>query len=279
MGIFVHILSGSCKKMNRNTRTYRQSLSNGIPVFIIMIPLIFAVVGVILLINFINQKAENDRFMETAVPVNATCTDVWSETSGSRKHRKTSYYADVKFTYEGITYHVDRIKVNRNTKVGNEITLYTQPSNPRDARLEYTTGDFVGSVVMSCAFIVMGLIASGVLISTSNRTKREMAASANRILSAQINGNNNYNNGYQNNSSPNTTYQSYNGYDNYYQNNSSSSDYQSYNGYDSYSQSNPSNDFPPPSTNYQNNSYRRYDSNRENNAFYSGNIFDDSDKR
>ncbi len=168
--------------MNRVNSNYsgRRRRNGHVPVIVIIFPLIFVIVGIIVLCSTISSKMENDSFLQRAEPVYGTCTRVWSQRSGSRKHKTTHYYAYARYDYHGLNYQSQRLTVNSTTHQGDIIQLYVDPLHPADARQEMSTSNFAGGVVFGIVFILMGSFVSWSMIhsirQSAQRTDRELSA-------------------------------------------------------------------------------------------------------
>ena len=126
--------------------------------FVVIIPLIFVIIGLVMTFFAFKMKADNENFMKTAVEVPATCTNVWFTTSTDDDGDTTySYHADVEYEYEGTKYTAKDMGVTEDTVTGNVIRVYIDPNNPSDARYEYGAVEFTLQLVIGIIMTVIGL--------------------------------------------------------------------------------------------------------------------------
>ena len=127
-----------------------------------LIPMALMIAGLIVTLFTIYQKGENDRFMEQAVSVYATCTKVWSEKAGVDNTEKN--YAGVMYDYAGAVYYAERVIVPEKTYVGDIITVYINPENPEELRQKYQEQDINGFIFIGAALIILSLLLSSVVL-------------------------------------------------------------------------------------------------------------------
>lgn len=145
---------------------------NTMPKWMIIFPLFFLIVGALIIAGIIHEKTESDRFMTTAVPVDATCMEVWEETSiDSDGDRTTSYYATVHYEYNGVSYKQDHVSISEWESAGSVITLYLDPNNPADARQPMTAFDFTILLAVIGFFELIALIITILFVKWSRKPK------------------------------------------------------------------------------------------------------------
>ena len=133
--------------------------------WIVIVPIIFIIIGAVMGFFAFKQKADNESFMKTALQVSATCNNVWMTTSTDDDGYTDYYYhADIEYEYNGIKYQKSDMDIDENTTKGDTITVYIDPSNPSDARYEYTQTDFVMMLIVGGAFAAVGLITTIALV-------------------------------------------------------------------------------------------------------------------
>lgn len=128
------------------------------PKWIIIFPLILVVFSAVMLVTFLHNKNSDDKFMETAVSVNAECTEIHVTSSTDEDGTEYYYHADVQYEYEGITYRAYGFSVSESTLKGDKIEIYIDPARPFDARVPSSTVDVVLTEVLCIAGIVIGLL-------------------------------------------------------------------------------------------------------------------------
>ncbi len=139
-----------------NMMTNRQTA-----IFLSILGLVLSGVFLYIQISSIYVMIDNHRFMETAVEVEAVCTDSWFEETyhndddGPGYTTKT-YYAAVSYQYEGIQYSNPRITVSKNVGVGGTVTIYVSPTDPSDSR-KIVDSDFT-YIMTSLVFIPFTLV-------------------------------------------------------------------------------------------------------------------------
>lgn len=121
--------------------------------------LFFLTIGTLIVVNGIEKKIANDKFMETAVTVQATCVKV---SHGSRT------YADFRYEYNGSNYSFNHVHVAKATKTGKTMTLYIDPNYPPFARSDddfeevgkqIVAGFLIGGIgIIAIALWVIGVI-------------------------------------------------------------------------------------------------------------------------
>ncbi len=132
--------------------------SNRMPKFFMILPLLFIIAGSVALIFVVRDKLESDKFMQTAVPVNASCTEIWETTStDSDGDTTTSYHANIRYEYNGALYTAKDMSVSSADHIGSVITVYIDPANPQDARQPMGNGAFIAVVIALGVFIVVGI--------------------------------------------------------------------------------------------------------------------------
>jgi len=142
------------------------------PKIILIVPIIFMIIGLVLVFFAFKSKNENDKFMETAEPVLAKCTRVWMTSSTDDDGDTTYYYhADVDYEYDNIPYHAYDISVDGSTSEGDTIMIYINPDNPNDARQEYTQGDFISMAVFGGLFAFIGFVGIIILLWSFKKSK------------------------------------------------------------------------------------------------------------
>ena len=163
-------------KMEMNEMRRNLSVNGGTrmknPKIILIVPIIFMIIGLVIIFFAFKMKADNDDFMKTAVPVSAECTRVWVTSSTDDDGDTTYYYhADVDYEYDNIPYHAYDISVDRNTSEGDLIRLYINPDNPNDARQEYTQGEFISMAIFGGLFSFIGLLVIIILLNAFKKSK------------------------------------------------------------------------------------------------------------
>ena len=142
------------------------------PKAILIVPMIFVIIGLMLVFFAFKQKNDNDNFMKTAVPVSAECTRVWV-TSSTDDDGDTNYYyhADVEYEYNDFMYHAYDVNVDERTSEGDLITIYINPDKPNDARQEYTQIEFIFQTIFGGLFAFIGFVVIIVLLKTFKNSK------------------------------------------------------------------------------------------------------------
>ncbi len=112
--------------------------------------LFFLTIGTLIVVNGIEKKIANDKFMETAVTVQATCVKVY---------RGSNTRADFKYEYNGSEYGFNDVKVIKATKIGKTITLYIDPNYPPRARWENDFKQVSKQIAAGFAIGGIGIIA------------------------------------------------------------------------------------------------------------------------
>lgn len=142
------------------------------PKVLLIVPIIFMIIGLVLMFFAFKAKSDNDNFMKTAVSVSAECTRVWMTTSTDDDGDTTYYYhADVAYEYDNIPYHAYDVNVDERTSEGDLIRLYINPDNPNDARQEYTQGEFIAEMVFGGLFTFIALLAIIILLQAFKKSK------------------------------------------------------------------------------------------------------------
>lgn len=132
----------------------------------------FVVIGTIWMAGFltpagiiIGQKEDHKRFMQHAVPCQAeviSTRDV-KHTSTNKKSHSTSthwnYYAMVKYTYGETTYVRGEFEVQPSeAQQGKIVTVYIDPDNPGDCRVNPIKDDQTYYIVILCSIAAWGIV-------------------------------------------------------------------------------------------------------------------------
>ena len=141
----------------------RKTDNTPIPKWIFIFPALFVPVAVILIIGMTCSKLENDKFMETAVAVRATCTEVREAKSrNSEGHESIIYLADVRYEYNGVSYEQHDIHVDKDTRVGDVITIAVDPNDPFDAHQPVSNREYlllcIGIAIMTVVVIIITVV-------------------------------------------------------------------------------------------------------------------------
>lgn len=143
-----------------------------VPKWVLIIPMIFVITGIVMGAVNIHLKNQNDIFMKTAIPVEATCTRIWTTVSTDDDGDETvSYHADIAYEYQGITYRANDFSVTSSEQKGSTITVYINPGTPEDARQEYGNMEFIFALCFSGVFTVIGLFVFVTLLKASRKPK------------------------------------------------------------------------------------------------------------
>lgn len=145
---------------------------NKTPKWAVIIPVSFALIGIGLIVFAFVSKNQSDKFMETAVPVSAQCTRIWITTSTDDDGDINEYYhADVRYEYNGVTYHGKDFDVSYDTAVGDTITIYIDPKNPGDARTEFGMFPFIIMTIFGGVFASVGVFSAIGLLQINKQNK------------------------------------------------------------------------------------------------------------
>lgn len=156
-------------RRNFNTNVGTRMKSSKI---ILIVPIIFVIIGLTLVFFAFKQKNDNDNFMKTAVPISAECTRVWVTSSTDDDGDTTYYYhADVEYEYDGIKYYKNDISVDDDTRKGDTVNVYINPSHPTDVRQEYTKVEFIYQLIMGGIIAVVGLVSATAILVSFRNTK------------------------------------------------------------------------------------------------------------
>ena len=112
----------------------------------------------------ISSRIGNEKFMATAEAIEANIVNVRSEkhTSSSKKTHKSStyyvYYATVEYSYNGASYRKGEFRIPSTSKNHATLTVYIDPNNPGDCRINETTSNFILSLMV---FVIPACISLG----------------------------------------------------------------------------------------------------------------------
>lgn len=125
---------------------------------------LFGLLGMYVIFSAFTQKEDNEKFFETAQPVDAVIDDIVSRkvTSGTGKKKRTKTEHDVFVTYtvNGMTYeHVEIPSYSSSMTEGDVLKLHYDPQNPRDIRdKNYEEGQFPALIVVGAIFVIFSVV-------------------------------------------------------------------------------------------------------------------------
>ena len=134
-------------------------------------PLMMVVFCSVMLVGFLNDKSENDRFMETAVPTDAECTEIHMFSDIGEDGTEYYYRADVQYEYNGAVYQAYDFKVTESTLKGDIIRIYISPENPSDARIPMSSAEAASSILICSLMIIIGVIMTFIAFKMSCKPK------------------------------------------------------------------------------------------------------------
>ena len=141
------------------------------PKWLVIFPLMMIIFSLVVMFFFVQEKKGSDKFMETAVPINAECTEV-RRTVNTHENGPTYYYnADLQYEYNGMIYHLADFSVDEDTKTGDFITIYISPDNPNDARVPMTDREYNFSFYMFIFMIIVGVVCTVAILVMTNKQK------------------------------------------------------------------------------------------------------------
>jgi len=154
--------------------TQKVQFGQRIPRWIMIFPLMMVIFCSVLLFFFLQEKSENDRFMETAVPINAECTEIHMFSDIGEDGTEYYYRADVQYEYDGAIYQADDFKVTESTLKGDTIRIYISPENPSDARIPMSSAEAVFSIAIWSVMIIIGVIMTLIAFKMSCKPKADV---------------------------------------------------------------------------------------------------------
>ncbi len=151
---------------------FNRMATGTVPKWALIFPMLFVIAGILIGAVNIHWKIQNDTFMKTAVPVQATCTRVWTTVSTDSDGDETvAYHADIAYEYQGSEYFASGFSVTSSEREGSIITVYINPDTPEDARQEYGNIEFIFALCFSGVFTVIGLFVFVTLLKASRKPK------------------------------------------------------------------------------------------------------------
>lgn len=141
------------------------------PKWLVIFPLMMIIFCSVVLFFFVQEKKDSDKFMETAVPISAECTEV-RRTLNTHENGPTYYYhADLQYEYNGMMYNLVNFSVNEDTKTGDFIKIYISPDNPNDARIPMTDKEYNFSFYGFIFMIIVGVVCMAALFVMRRKQK------------------------------------------------------------------------------------------------------------
>ena len=160
--------------MEREYASNRKNMYNTPPKWLVIFPLMMIIFCSVVLFFFVQEKKDSDKFMETAVPISAECTEV-HRTLNTHENGPTYYYnADLRYEYNGMIYHAVDFSVNEDTKTGDFIKVYISPDNPNDVRMPMTDKEFNFSFYVFIFMIIVGVVCMVALLVMSRKHNSRM---------------------------------------------------------------------------------------------------------
>ncbi len=138
---------------------YKSNISN------ILIGSIFAGFGLIMLIVVIVTMTAWFDFQKTAVPTEATITEITATRYRSNGKTKTRHHVDIEYTYDGEYYDNTLDHYSSNMYEGMTIEIFCDPDNPNHIMSE----PYLLCILLSVFVLIFGGIGSAVIISEVKR--------------------------------------------------------------------------------------------------------------
>ncbi len=128
--------------------------------------LIFAAVGIFIIVIGIKEYFSMKEFEKTAETISATIVDIDShkEKRGTKKHRRTVTVYDLTVQYEvdGQTYTKVIDNGQNKPSIGSTVDVMYDPANPSDTRRGSSTGALAGTGIIGGIFTLAGGFLAGV---------------------------------------------------------------------------------------------------------------------
>lgn len=111
---------------------------NFTPIVNLITGAVVVIIGIIILVSHAAQQAEEEKFMSTAIPIDAICVDVDVRYTRSGKRTTTHYDAYFSYEYADVLYEDRLIKDAGNLEIGAWYEIYIDPNDPGHCDVPYS---------------------------------------------------------------------------------------------------------------------------------------------